>query len=224
MRFVFFVSFCVMILFFRLLPLLCHSSSHEYRMKRQQTPKWNHFRSYFGNTDIHKQINPKEQNKWTITFLATFVAAVFLPFCLYSSFSHILQSAHQDETNTFSMILLMHSIIFRINAVKYEVCNKIFIDNHYRLMQTIKTTTKNQQQKKTTTRDRHTERVIRFIWCNRVSVINHNDWDKKAIKTPFNRIFSSCYLASVPLSPQAILLKNSHNKWIIAKIRIFSII
>lgn len=90
----------------------------------------------------------QKKNKWTITFLATFVAAVFLPFCWSSSFSHILQSAHQDETNTFSMILLMHSIIFRINAVKYEVCNKIFIDNHYRLMQTIKTTTKNQQQKK----------------------------------------------------------------------------
>lgn len=124
------------------MPFIITRVSHEKTTNTKMKPFSFLFRQYW-----HSQTNqPKKKNKWTITFLATFVAAVFLPFCWSSSFSHILQSAHQDETNTFSMILLMHSIIFRINAVKYEVCNKIFIDNHYRLMQTIKTTTKNQQK------------------------------------------------------------------------------
>lgn len=141
----FFVSFCVM--FFSsssstFMPFIITRVSHEKTTNTKMKPFSFLFRQYW-----HSQTNqPKKQNKWTITFLATFVAAVFLPFCWYSSFSHILQSAHQVETNTFSMIFLMHSIIFQINAVKYEVCNKKF----YRQPLSFNTDNKNNNQESTT--------------------------------------------------------------------------
>lgn len=87
--------------FFRLLPLLCHSSSHEYRMKRQQTPKWNHFRSYFGNTDIHKQINPKKE-QMNNHFFGHFCCCRFSAFLLvFFFFTHFTECAPRWDKHIF---------------------------------------------------------------------------------------------------------------------------
>lgn len=105
------------------MPFIITRVSHEKTTNTKMKPFSFLFRQYWHSQTNQPKKRTNEQSLfWPLLLLPFF--CFFVGLLLFHTFYRV---RHQDETNTFSMILLMHSIIFRINAVKYEVCNKKFL-------------------------------------------------------------------------------------------------